>query len=93
MSPELIAILGVGVGVGVGVGIALAALMFHILRRMEERMRQDTQRSEERTRIAASQSLTKERFTSPGHPGSPRIADAARKSRGPQRILADEIFD
>ena len=40
MSPELIAILGVGV--------ALAALMFHILRRMEERMRQDMQRSEER---------------------------------------------
>ena len=40
MSPELIAILGVGV--------ALAALMFHILRRMEERMRQDIQRSEER---------------------------------------------
>ena len=42
MSPELIAILGVGV--------ALAALMFHILRRMEERMRQDMQRSEERAR-------------------------------------------
>ena len=42
MSPELIAILGVGV--------ALAALMFHILRRMEERLRQDMQRSEERAR-------------------------------------------
>ena len=41
MSLELIAILGVGVGVGVGVGIALAALMFHILHRMEERLRQD----------------------------------------------------
>ena len=40
MSPELIAILGVG--------IALAALMFHILRRMEERLRQDIHRSEER---------------------------------------------
>ena len=48
MSPELIAILGVGV--------ALAALMFHILRRMEERMRQDTQRSEERTRQGLSRS-------------------------------------
>ena len=42
MSPELIAILGVGV--------ALAALMFHILRRMEERIRQDMQRSEQRAR-------------------------------------------
>ena len=42
MSPELIAILGVGV--------ALAALMFHVLRRMEERIRQDMQRSEERMR-------------------------------------------
>ena len=48
MSPELIAILGVGV--------ALTALMFHILRRMEERMRQDTQRSEERTRQDLSRS-------------------------------------
>ena len=42
MSPELIAILGVGV--------ALAALMFHILRRFEERLRQDIQRSEDRMR-------------------------------------------
>ena len=41
MSPELIAILGVG--------IALAVFMFHILRRMEERLRQDHHRSEERT--------------------------------------------
>ena len=40
MSPELIAILGVG--------IALAALMFHVLRRMEERLRQDIHRTEER---------------------------------------------
>lgn len=40
MSPELIAILGVGV--------ALAALMFHVLRRMEERLRQDIHRAEER---------------------------------------------
>ena len=45
MSPELIAILGVGV--------ALAALMFHILRRFEERLRQDIQRSEDRMRSDA----------------------------------------
>ena len=58
MSPELIAILGVGV--------ALAALMFHILRRMEERMRQDMQRSEERTRqdIQGSEERMESRFAS-----------------------------
>ena len=49
MSPELAAILGVGVAL-LGVGVALAALMFHVLRRMEERLRQDMQRSEERLR-------------------------------------------
>ena len=58
MSPELIAILGVGV--------ALAALMFHVLRRMEERMRQDMQRSEERMRqdIQGSEERMESRFTS-----------------------------
>ena len=45
MSPELAAILGVGVAL-LGVGVALAALMFHILRRMEERLRQDAPRNE-----------------------------------------------
>ena len=49
MSTELIAILGVGAALA-GVAVSLAALMFHILRRMEERIRQDAQRSEERTR-------------------------------------------
>lgn len=49
MSTELIAILGVGISL-VSVLVALAALTFHVLRRMEERIRQDAQRSEERTR-------------------------------------------
>ena len=58
MSPELIAILGVGV--------ALAALMFHILRRMEERIRQDMQRSEERMRqdMQGSEDRMESRFAS-----------------------------
>ena len=58
MSPELIAILGVGV--------ALAALMFHVLRRMEERIRQDMQRSEERMRqdMQGSEERMESRFAS-----------------------------
>ena len=58
MSPELIAILGVGV--------ALTALMFHILRRMEERTRQDIRGAEERMRQEAreSEERMESRFTS-----------------------------
>ncbi len=58
MSPELIAILGVG--------IALAVFMFHILRRMEERLRQDIHRSEERMRqeLHRSEERTDSRATS-----------------------------